>query len=52
MRARRAGRQILDADRAHFIHLCGVAPDINEVLAPDVARGKRKLHAGENIAVR
>src|SRR5437764_14168568 len=52
MGAGRAGRQILEPDRPHFIHLRGMTPDIDETLATDVSGRKRKLHAGENIAVR
>src|SRR5438477_4039911 len=52
MRARRAGRQILDPDRSHFIHLRGMPPDVNEALATNVSGWKWKLHAGKNIPIR
>jgi len=45
MRALRATRQILQADRSDFFQLLGMAPDIDEPLLPHVATGQGKLHA-------
>ena len=49
--ARGAGRQILHPDGADFVHLVGMAPDVDEALLSHVSGRKRKLNAREHLAV-
>ena len=51
MRARGTSRQIFQPDRPHIVHFLGMAPDIRKPLFPDIARRKRELDAGKNLAV-
>ena len=51
MRALRATRQITEPNRADFLQLTRIAPDVEKGLQSHIAAGERELHAGKNIAV-
>ena len=47
MRALRATRQITEPNRADFLQLTRIAPDIEKGLQSHIAAGERELHAGK-----
>jgi len=49
--ASRTGGKIPGANRADFVQLGRMAPDVEEFLPPHIAAGKRKLHTGKHVAV-
>src|SRR5439155_3563354 len=46
-----ADGQVFGANRANFVQLGRMAPDVKELLAAHIAAGKRKLYAGKNVSV-
>ena len=52
MRTRSAGRQILQPDRAHVIHLIGVAPDIEKSLRSHIPRRSEERRVGKECRSR
>jgi hypothetical protein len=52
MGARATGRQVLQTDRAHFIHSVRMPPNVEEPLLPHISGRQRKLYTREDIAIR
>jgi hypothetical protein len=46
-----ASRQVLQTDRADFLHLIRMPPDVDKALSPNVSGRKGKLHAREDFAI-
>src|ERR1039458_9503317 len=47
-----AHRQVAHSNRANFLELRRVLPDVDELLLADIAARQRELHAREYVAVR